>query len=428
MRLTITIPVAVCLITLTGAALHAEECWPTFRGPNLEGIAEATGLPLTWSETENVKWKTPIHGRAWSSPVIVGDQIWLTTAPEDGRERYAVCVDRNTGKIMYDIKVFDVAEPQDIHEFNTYASPSPVIDPANPTRVYITFGSAGTACLDTRTGKILWTQRDLNCNHYRGAGASPILFENMLILPYDGSDAQFVAAMDRDTGKVIWKTDRSVDYEDIEPDGKPRRDGDFRKAFATANIGMVNGKPLLVSSGSKASYAYDPYTGKELWRIEDKKHFSASSTPVFGDGLIYIPTGLSRGEMWAVKPGGSGVVNDTHVAWKVRRGVPNKPSVLLIDGLLYMCDDGGIVSCLDAATGDEIWKDRVRGPFSASPLYADGRIYLFNEIGKTFVIAPGREFKQLAENDLDEGFMASPAVAGKAFYLRTKTHLYRIEK
>lgn len=416
------------LISLIPSTLIAEECWPTFRGPTLQGIAEAPDLPLTWSESQNVKWKTAIHGRAWSSPVIVGDQIWLTTAPEDGRARYAVCVDRNTGKIVYDIKVFDVAEPQDIHDFNTYASPSPVIDPADPTRVYITFGSAGTACMDTRSGKILWTQRDLRCNHYRGAGASPILFENLLILPYDGSDAQFIAAMDRATGQVVWKTDRSVDFEDLEPDGKPRQDGDFRKAFATPRVGVIDGEPLLISPGSKASYAYDPRTGKELWRIEDKKHFSASSTPVFGSDMIYIPTGLSRGELWAVRPGGQGVVNDTHVVWKVRRGVPNKPSILLVDGLLYLCDDGGIVSCLDAKTGDEVWKDRVPGPFSASPLYADGRIYLFNELGKTFVIAAGREFKKLAENDLDAGFMASPAVVGKALYLRTKTHLYRIEK
>jgi outer membrane protein assembly factor BamB len=303
-----------------------------------------------------------------------------------------------------------------------------VVDPADPTRVYITYGSAGTACLDTRSGKILWTQRDLYCNHFRGAGASPSLFENLLILPFDGSDAQFIAAMDRDTGKVVWKTDRSVDFEDIEPDGKPRQDGDFRKAFATAHVGVIDGKPLLISPGSKASYAYDPRTGRELWRIEDKKHFSASSTPVFGHGMIFIPTGLARGELWAVKPGGSGVVNDSHVVWKVRRGVPNKPSVLLIEDRLYMCDDGGIVSCLDAKTGDEIWKDRVPGPFSASPLYANGRIYLFNEIGKTFVIEAGRAFNKLAESELDGGFMASPAVVGNALYLRTKTHLYRIEK
>ncbi|MBI1368848.1 MAG: PQQ-binding-like beta-propeller repeat protein [Planctomycetes bacterium] len=410
---------------MMNAAVRASDNWPDFRGPGHMGIVDATDLPLTWSESENVKWKTAIHGKAWSSPVIWGDQIWMTTADPAGHERYAVCVDRNTGKIVHDMKLFEVAEPQFCHDFNSYASPSPVIEAG---RVYVTFGSAGTACIDTATGKVLWTQRDLYCNHFRGAGASPILFENLLILPFDGSDYQFICAMDKNTGKVVWKTNRSVDFGDLEPSGKPKGDGDFRKGFATPLIAALDGKPVLLSPASKAGYAYDPRTGEELWRIEEKSNHSASSRPVAGNGLAYFCTGLARGQLWAVRPGGSGVVNDTNVVWKVLRGVPKKPSPLLVDGLIYMCEDSGVLTCLDAMTGQEIWKDRIDGTYSASPIYAAGRIYFFEEHGKTTVIEAGKTFKKLAENTLDDGFMASPAVVDNALYLRTRTHLYRIEK
>jgi outer membrane protein assembly factor BamB len=407
--------------------------WPQFRGPDGNGVSTATGLPVTWSETENVKWKTAIHGRAWSSPVVLGRQVWLTTATPDGKQLSALAVDKDNGKILFDLKLFDVATPQFAHAFNTYASPTPVIEPG---RVYVTFGSPGTAAIDTATGKVVWERRDLECNHFRGAGSSPILFGNMLLMHFDGSDVQYVIALDKRTGKTIWKTDRSVDFQDLDANGKIKADGDFRKAFATPQIVMIGGDPVivmvgkdpvLVSLGSKAAYAYDPMTGKELWRVQEPTNFSSSIRPVFGHGLVFYSTGWNTGQVLAVKPDGRGDVTGSHVAWRVSRGAPKKPSMLLLGDLLMMINDSGIVTTLDAKTGAEVWTARLTDSYSASPLAAEGRVYFFSEDGKATVIEAGRTFKVLAENTLPEGFMASPAVDGRALYLRTRSHLYRIE-
>jgi outer membrane protein assembly factor BamB len=398
--------------------------WPQFRGPDGNGVSTATGLPVKWSETENVRWKTAIHGRAWSSPVVLGRQIWLTTATPDGKQLSALAVDKETGKILFDLKLFDVATPQFAHSFNSYASPTPVIEQG---RVYVTFGSPGTAAIDTATGKVVWERRDLECNHFRGAGSSPVLFRNLLLMHYDGSDVQYVVALDKRTGKTVWKTDRTVDFKDLDPNGKIKADGDFRKAFATPQIVMVGNDPVFISAGSRATYGYDPLTGKELWRVEDPINFSSSTRPVAGHGLVYYTTGWNTGQLLAVKPDGRGDVTGTHVAWRSARGVPKKPSLLLLGDLLFMGNDGGIVTCLDAKTGAEVWTSRLTDSYSASPIAAEGRIYFFSEDGKATVIEAGRAFKVLAENTLEQGFMASPAVDGRALYLRTKTHLYRIE-
>ena len=398
--------------------------WPQFRGPGSQGRGEATDLPLTFSETEHVKWKTPIHDRAWSSPVILDNQIWLTTATKSGKELFVICVDAESGKIVHDIKLFDVPTPQFCIPFNTYASPTPIVEAG---RVYVTFGSPGTACLDSRTAKVLWERRDLECNHYRAAGSSPTIFGELLIMHFDGSDVQYIVALDKKTGKTVWKTNRSVDFKDLGPDGKPQTEGDMRKAFSTPVIATFDGKPILLSLASKAFYCYDPATGKELWRTEERGAHSGSATPIWGNGLVYFCTGHARGDLWAVRPGGSGVVTDTHVVWKVKRNVPTRCSPILVDDLIYMVDDGGIVSCVEAKTGTEVWRDRVKGAYSASPLYAAGRIYFFSESGHVTAIAPGRTFKVLAENRLEDGFMASPAVWGKSLIVRSKTALYRIE-
>ncbi len=418
-------PVFIAVLLLSSSVGGAQENWPQFRGPDGQGRSEATGLPLHWSESKNVVWKTPIHGRAWSSPVIWGNQIWMTTATEDGRELYAVCVDRETGQVLRDEKLFDVANPQFVHAFNSYASPTPVIE---EDRVYVTFGSPGTACLDTQTGRVLWQRRDFVCNHFRGAGSSPILFQNLLIMHFDGSDFQYVVALDKKTGRTVWRTDRSVDFQDLTPDGKPQGDGDFRKAFATPHVAYFGGEPLLISLGAKAFYGYEPGTGQELWRVEERSNHSAATRPVVGDGLIFFPTGFARGQLFAVRPGGHGVVTDSHVVWRVKRSVPNKPSLLFAHDMLFMVDDGGIASCLDAKTGEEIWRERVGGNYSASPVLAEDHIYFLSEEGKTTVVAADKEFKVLATNQLDGGFMASPAIAGRALFLRTKTHLYRLEQ
>ncbi|HVY68344.1 MAG TPA: PQQ-binding-like beta-propeller repeat protein [Verrucomicrobiae bacterium] len=418
------------------APVRAGNSWPQFRGPDGDGHSDATGLPLTWGEEQNVRWKTPIHGRAWSCPVILGDQVWVTTATEDGHELAVLRVDRDTGKITFDQKLFDVEKPQFAHKFNTYASPTPVIEPG---RVYVTFGSPGTACLDTKTGKVLWERRDFVCNHYRGAGSSPIIYQNLLLMTFDGSDHQFVAALDKQTGKTVWQVNRSLDYKDLGPDGKPESEGDWRKAFATPHVAVMDGVPTMLSSGAKAHYGYDPLTGKELWRVEERTCHSAGTRPVVGFGMVFIPTGWSNGQLLALKPGHNGEVIDANdpktesptkqlqLVWKSKRSVPRKPSLLLVNDLLFANDDGGIMTCYEAKTGTEVWRERIGGNYSAAPVYAEGRVYCFSEEGKTVVLEAGRQFKVLAENTLPDGFMASPAVVGKALYLRTKTALYRVE-
>lgn len=406
----------VLLVLASARSAAAQAWWPQFLGPQGDGHSKATGLPLTWSESENVVWKTPIHGRGWSSPVIWGDQIWLTTATPDGKKRYALCVDRKTGKILRDLLLFTVEKPQEIHTFNSYASPSPVLEKG---RAYVTFGSVGTAAIDTVTGKVLWTRDDLPCNHWRGAGSSPILYENLLIMHFDGYDYQYIVALDKQTGKTVWKRDRGVDY--------GTDNGDFMKAFCTPIVIRAAGREQLISPCAKAALSYDPRTGEELWRVRFDEH-SATARPLFGHGLVYINTGFGKAQLLAVKPNGKGDVTYSHVAWRQKKGVPSKPSQLLIGDLIYMVHDRGVATCLEAKTGEIVWRERVGGHYTASPLYADGRIYLFDEEGKTTVIAPGREYKQLAENHLDSGFMASPATADGGLYLRTEKALYRIEK
>jgi outer membrane protein assembly factor BamB len=416
---------AAAVVLILSLAAPAGAQWPQFRGPDGNGIARAAVLPLKWSDTQNVVWKTPIHGRAWSSPIVSENRIWLTTATEDGKQLFLVVVDPATGKVLHDVKLFDVEKPQFIHTFNSYASPTPV---AEPGRVYATFGSAGTAAVDTRTMKVLWERRDLECNHFRGAGSSPIVFRNLLLMHFDGSDVQYVVALDKNTGKTVWKTDRTVDFRDLGPDGKPQAEGDYRKAFATPQIVEVNGRPLLVSIGSRAAYGYDPLTGRELWRIEEPTTFSSSARPVTGHGLVFYTTGFNNGQLLAVRPDGSGDVTPTHVAWRVTRSVPRKPSVVLVGDLLFMVNDSGILTCVEAKTGNIVWTGRVHGNYSASPIAAGNRVYLFSEEGKTTIIEAGREHKVLAENVLEGGFMASPAVLGTALILRAGPYLYRIEE
>lgn len=404
------------LCLLASHALGDPTNWPEFRGPHGDGRSDAAELPLTWSEKEHVVWKTPIHGRGHSTPVVWENQVWLTTATEDGRVMSGLCVDRSSGKVLHDLKLFEVAAPEPLgNTLNSYASPSSAIEPG---RVYVHFGSYGTASIDTATGKTLWQRRDLPCQHFRGPGSSPILFRNFLILTMDGFDVQYVCALDKETGKTVWKTDRSFEFGSM--------DGDLRKSYTTPLV-VEAGRLQLVSCGAKAAYSYDPLTGKELWRVR-YPGFSNASSPVFGDGLVFINTGFGKADLLAVRPDGSGDVTESHVVWRCTKGVSLKPSPVITQGLVFMIADNGILTCLEAATGNLVWMKRVEGEFSASPILAAGRIYVFSHEGKTTVVEAAKTFVQLAVSTLDEGFMASPAVAGKALLLRSKTHLYRIEE
>lgn len=424
---------ASCLIgsLLLFSPLSRGQDWPEFRGPFANGHATAAedakpaGLPLRWSETENVKWKTPIPYCGWSTPVVMGGQVWLTTATEEGHDFFVLCLDAESGRVRFNRKLFHVDKPEPLgNAVNGYASPSPVIEPG---RIYVNFGSYGTACLDTATGKTIWKRSDLPCRHYRGPGSSPILFEDLLILSMDGVDVQYLAALDKKTGSTVWKTDRTTAWDDLNADGKPKLEGDLRKAFSTPLIVALQGKPMLISSGSKAIYGYDPRTGRECWKVHHGSHTPASR-PVFAQGLVMFATGQVKPEIWAVRPDGQGDVTRSHTVWKAGgKAVPKLPSPVVVGDLLFMVSDGGVLSCLEIATGRELWTQRIGGHFAASPVCADGRLYFCDQEGTATVIKPGRTCQLLAANTLETGCMASPAVSGKALFLRTKTHLYRIE-
>ncbi len=420
----------VASLLLVSPAARGDD-WPEFRGPTSDGHAAATedakpaGLPLHWSETENVKWKTPIPFSGWSTPVVMGGQIWLTTATEEGHDFYVLCVDADSGQVRFNQKLFHADKPEPLgNSVNSYASPSSVIEPG---RVYVSFGSYGTACLDTATGKTIWKRSDLPCRHYRGPGSSPILFEDLLILTMDGVDIQYLVALDKNTGRTVWKTDRTTEWDDLDADGKPKMEGDNRKAFSTPLIIHVDGKPQMISSGSMVAYAYDPRTGREIWEVKHGTH-TCASRPIFSQGLVLLGTGSEKHELWGIRPNGHGDVTKSNVVWKAGgKTVPRFPSPIAAGDLLFLVSDNGVASCVEVATGHEVWQQRLGGHFWASPIYADGRIYFSSQEGKVTAIKPGGTFKLLATNSLDDGFMASPAVSGRALILRTKTNLYRIE-
>jgi outer membrane protein assembly factor BamB len=412
--------------------LGARADWPEFRGPwgdghvSAPGDAKPIGLPLHWSETNHVRWKTEIPYRGWSTPVVMSGQVWLTTATEDGHDLFALGLDADTGKVLFNEKVFHHDNPESLGNgasMNSYATPSPVIEVGH---VYVHFGSLGTACLDTATGQTLWKRQDLPCRHYRGSSSSPVLFENLLILTMDGVDLQYLVALDKQTGLTVWRTSRSVAWNDENVPGQMAKDGDLRKAHSTPLIATVAGTPQMFSAGAKAAYGYDPRTGRELWKVQ-YADWSVAPRPLFGEGLAFIVTGLMKKELWAVRPDGQGDVTDTHVVWKLGTHVGKYASPLLVDGLIYTAAEESFITCLEATTGKVVWTERVGGKYAASPLYADGRLYLFDQQGTTTVLKPGRAFEVLATNTLADGFMASPVASGKAFFLRTKTRLYRIE-
>jgi outer membrane protein assembly factor BamB len=424
------------LIEIVPARAH----WPEFRGPSGNGHVTApdkkpADLPLTWSETENVRWKTPIPHRGWATPVVMDGQIWLATATEDGHDYFAICLDAASGKILHNKKLFHSESPEPLgNNTNCYAACSPAIEPG---RVYVHFGSYGTACLDTASGNVLWQRDDLRCRHYRGPSSSVVLFENLAILTFDGVDLQYLVAIDKETGKNVWKTDRDVKWNDQDVTGRDpaeaqrMRDGDHRKAHSTPLIiAGADDRPQLLSGGAKAAFSYDPRTGRENWRIEFDD-FSVAPRPVYEDGIAYLVTGITHPELWAVRTNSTGDISDTQsVVWRLKSRVAKTASPLLIDGLIYMITDDGILNCIDATNGAPVYSKRIGGQFAASPIFLPGsepRIYLCDEDGQTTIIKPGRKFEQLAQNTLDDGCMASPAADDNALILRTKTHLYRIE-
>ena len=405
------------IMCLVCSPLNAAD-WPQFRGPGGQGHSDATNLPLTWSETENVVWKVPVAGLGWSSPSIQGDQIWLTTAIDDGKSLHAIALDRATGKTIHDVVVFELADPGAVHSKNSHASPTPLIE---DDRVYIHFGAHGTACLKT-DGSVVWKTQELKHNHRHGPGGSPVIYQNLLILNCDGSDLQYVVALDKNTGKEVWKKKR-------EHIGEDRISGksSVPMAYTTPLLTEINGKIQLLSSGADSIVSYDPLTGDELWWFR-YDGYSNVPRPVVGKGHVFISSGYDRPEFFAVRVDGTGDVTESHLAWNMKKAAPLNPSPLLLGDELYLVSDNGIATCLDAVSGEQHWQERIGGNFSASPTFADGRIYFLDEEGKTTVVASGKKFEVLASNQLEGRTLASPAMVDSSIFLRTDTHLYRIEK
>lgn len=403
-------------LTLLLAAPPAD-AWPEFRGPTGDGIAPSSATPPTkFGEAENLRWKVPVHDLGWSSPVVWGNQIWVTTATEFGTEYFAVGFDRKTGRTIHDLKLFTHEKPTDIRRFNTYASPTPVVAEG---KLFAHFGTFGTACVDTATGKKLWERTDIHVDHFRGPASSPVLFDGKLFLLFDGFDRQFVICLDASTGKTVWEKDRDLPYKNS---GNADRDNDFKKGFATASVLIVNGQPQLVAPAAMGVIAYDPKNGNELWRVITDG-MNQASRPIMANDLIYLTAGHTN-TLFAVKTGGSGNVTKSHVAYKKEKVAATKPSPLVTGETLYMVNDTGILLAMDARTGKEKWKESLGDKFAASPILANGILYLCSEAGNVFVVKPGDVYDLVSKNKLDGPIRASPAAVGSDLIVRTYTHLY----
>ncbi len=387
--------------------------WPQFRGPGGQGEAEATRLPLEWSETSNVEWKVPVPGLGWSSPVVAAGRVWLTTATEDDPRKDDVSLrllgyDEASGRELVNVVVFTVRSASEINPKNSWASPTPIVE---GDRVFVHFGAEGTAALGTN-GQVIWQAR-FPYQSQHGGGGSPVLHRGLLIFNADGSDSASVIALDAGTGKVKWRRDRRVPFD---------------QAYSTPLVIRVGEREQIVSVGAFRAAAYEPATGREIWRVTYGDGFSNVPRPVFTNGLVLIATGFQQPSLLAVRPDGTGDVTKTHVAWQLARGAPLTPSPIAVGAEIYFVSDGGIASCVDAGTGATLWQQRLGGTYSASPVLAAGYLYFPSEQGVTTVIQPGREYRRVARNTLDGSLLASMAVSGEAIIMRSDSSLYRLRQ
>ena len=398
--------------------------WPAFRGASGNGIATTTA-PAEWSES-GVSWEVAVPGQGWSSPAVRDSEIWLTTATEDGTELTGLCLELETGSVVWSETLFRVSRPREKHLFNSYASPTPAVGTAV---AYLSWGSNGLAAVDRESKQTRWVRRDLPTNHYRGPGSSPILNddETRLYLPYDGFDHQFIECFDAETGDTIWRTHRPHDF---------RTDnGDKKKAYGTPlliDVSTDEGgiRSELVCPTSLGCFALDPETGRELWRIRYEQ-FSTAGRPVFAGGLLYLTTGFGKGEVHAVRPGGSGDVTASRVVWTEKRTMPSKPSPVVRDGRVYCVGDRGVLVVLDAATGERLSQTRLSGNVSASPLLmqrgaspsSEDRLLIVSEDGDALAVALTAPPTVDATSPLPDGVLASPVAIGERLLIRTRTGL-----
>lgn len=411
--------VAPILLCFWLASVTCGDDWTEFRGGTGQGHSAATGLPTHWGEELNVAWKHEVPGKGWSSPVILGQHLYLTTAVPEGtgeppaQSLRALCFDVKSGHVVWNVEVFRQAADVRIHNKNSHASPSPVTD---GKRLIVHFGANGTASLAFADGKVLWRNQELKYAPVHGNGGSPVLVDGLVIVSCDGSDQQFVVALDIETGRIRWRTPRST---------KPDRGFSFGTPLVIQN----DGKEQIVCPASDAVMAYEPATGREIWKVNYPGGYSVVPRPVFGLGLLFICTGYDSPRLLAIRPkGAAGDVTETHVAWQLTKSAPHNPSPLLVGDALYIISDKGVATCLDATTGKQRWQERIGGDFSASPLFADGKIYLQSEAGEGIVLKPGLAYEELGRNALHEKSLASYAVGDGALFIRLEQHLARIQQ
>lgn len=392
--------------------------WPEFRGPTRDGHSDAKGLAVKWSPEKNVVWKTPLPGKAWSSPIVAGGRIYLTNAvaakdendPHDARSLRVLALDAVSGKLLWDTGIFSVADPISAggHPKNSFASPTPIFE---NDRIYAHFGHLGTACVGS-DGKVIWKTQELAYKPVHGNGGCPVIVDDLLIFNVDAQENPCVVALDKNSGQLRWRVAR-------ESDAKKKF------SFCTPQLIEVNGKRQLITPGSNVVSALNPLDGAEIWRAR-YEGYSVVPRPVYAHGLIFMSTGFDRPVALAIKPTGTGDVTDTHVVWRIDRQAPHTPSMLVVGDDVFMVADKGLVTCADAKTGAIHWQERVAGPCSASPLYAEGRIYILDERGAGYVIKASRRLELLATNNLAEPTFASPAVSGKNLIIRTQAAVYCI--
>jgi len=422
--------VTLVLFSLT-PSLHGDELpWPCRNGPFQNGCAaerDARGVPVRWDETsgENIAWKIDLEGSGHSTPAIGHGRLWLTAATADGKRQFVYAIDARTGRVLVHKLIFENAAPEPLSNgVNTYASPSCVLE---DDAVYVHFGSYGTARLDPQTADIVWQRRDFPCRHYRGPGSSPVLWRELLILTFDGIDQQYVAAVDKHTGKTVWRTDRSTDYHDLGPDGKPKREGDIRKGYGTPATMDVAGRTQVVSIGSRAAFGYDAATGKEIWTVTHSD-FNAASPPLHFENTAIIDTGSGGDNLMAIRLDETthGNVTNSHVVWNRKKGNARLSAPVLHRGRVWMLTDNGVLFGVDAKTGKQLAVLRLGGVFVASPVVVGENLYACDQEGTISVVRTSLPPEIIAKNRLSDGMRASPAVADGAIYLRTYHSLYKV--
>jgi len=397
------------------AKVTLAENWSRFRGENGQGISTESDLPRTWSETENIQWKTEIPGEGWSSPIVFNDQIFLTATTEEGVSCRILCVDRVTGAIRWNVEVHR-QKPGAKRNQNSYVTPTPVTD---GRRVYAAFAD-GTLVATDFDGKLQWKNSRIKFHSLHGLGSSPVLVNDQVIMAFDGNspeqreigwktpwDQAVVLSLDASTGNVNWEGSRQLS----------------RVGHVTPIT--VDGGQRIISAAGDRVQAFDSKTGERIWSVYSQGE-GVTPSPALGDGIIFTSSGFEEPTIRAIRLGGKGDVTNTHIAWEQKKGVPAMPSPLLVDHLLYTITRDNILHCLKASDGEILWNKRLDGTHSASPVYADGRIYILSETGTTLVLNPGDRYDPLATNPLDEKCLASMAVSQGNFFIRGVTHLYCI--